>query len=91
MPRKAHPGLVPLDQKAAYAAQAMARGEATDSQQQYFLDWLINIAAGTYDEPFDPESQNVTDYRLGRRAVGLAVVKHLNVKIGKLKELETHE
>ena len=47
---------------------------------QQFLDWLINVACGTYDEPFRPDNQDAVNYMLGRRSVGLAVVKLLKLK-----------
>ena len=62
----------------------MARGEATDLQQKAILDWLIKQACQTYDEPFMPDNARVTDYLLGRRSVGLAIVKHLTISPAKL-------
>lgn len=44
------------------------------------LDFVIHKAADTYGEPFVPESQRATDYLLGRRSVGLAVIKILSLK-----------
>lgn len=44
------------------------------------LDWIIVHAAGTYDEPFEPGRPDVTDYLLGRRSVGLAIVKLMRLK-----------
>jgi hypothetical protein len=44
------------------------------------LDWIINTAAATYDEPFRPGQPDVRDYMLGRRSVGLAIVKMMTVK-----------
>lgn len=86
MPRKTDPRVITYDEQAAYAVQALVRGEANEGQQQYFVDWLVSRASDTYGEPFDPESTRLTDYQLGRRSVGLAVVKHINANIGKLKE-----
>ena len=79
-----HP--VQFNQRAAYAAQALVRGEATEDQQKFFVDWLIRDACQTYEEPFDPESERVTDYVLGRRSVGLGVVKHLSISPAKLEQ-----
>jgi hypothetical protein len=47
------------------------------------LDWIINYAAQTYDDPFAAGATDVTNYVLGRRSVGLQIVKlmKLNQKI----------
>lgn len=79
-----HP--VPFNEKAAYGLQAMARGEMTPEQQKATLDWIIKEAAQTYEEPFIHDNARVTDYLLGRRSVGLAIVKHLTISPAKLKE-----
>ena len=44
------------------------------------LDWIIEKAAGTYDEPFTPGQSDVTNYRTGRRSVGLAIIKLMRLK-----------
>ena len=44
------------------------------------LDWIIWRAAETYDEPFTPGQPDVTNYRLGRRSVGLAIIKVMKLK-----------
>lgn len=44
------------------------------------LDWIINTACGTYEEPFKPGDPCTVAYMLGRRSVGLAIVKLLNLK-----------
>ena len=62
------------------AIQALARGDATESDQRRALDWIINVAAATYDEPFRPGQSDVVDYMLGRRSVGLAIVKLMKLK-----------
>ena len=46
------------------------------------LDWIINNAAGTYDEPFEAGQPDVVHYLLGRRSVGLAIVKLMSLKVG---------
>lgn len=65
----------------AQAIQNMAAGKASEAQQKAVLDWLINVACQTYEEPFTPDNARVTDYVLGRRSVGLAIVKHLHLNI----------
>jgi len=79
---------VNFDETVAYALQAMAKGEAEDHQQKKVLDWIITEACQTYEEPFDPENARATDYILGRRSVGLAIVKHLTTSPSKIKELQ---
>lgn len=70
----------------AAAVQALAAGKANEGQQRRALDWIIHKAAMTYDEPFDPANARVTDYVLGRRSVGLQLVKLINVKLGALQK-----
>lgn len=67
------------NQAVARAARALVEGVAGTDDQQLFMKWLIEVACQTYDEPFDPDNQHVTSYVLGRRSVGLAVVKHINM------------
>ena len=62
------------------AIQALAQGNAGEQDQKRALDWIINIAAATYDEPFRPGSQDAVNYMLGRRSVGLAIVKLIRLK-----------
>lgn len=62
------------------ALQALARGDATEQEQRTALDWIINSAASTYDEPFRPGNHDTVNYMLGRRSVGLAIVKLLKIK-----------
>ena len=62
------------------AIQALAQGKATEQDQRTALDWIINNAAATYDEPFRPNSQDTVNYMLGRRSVGLAIVKLMKLK-----------
>jgi hypothetical protein len=70
----------PYEKADIRAIQALANGTATAQDQQRALDWIVNTAAATYDEPFRPGSRDVVDYMLGRRSVGLAIVKLLKLK-----------
>lgn len=63
------------------AIQALASGTASETDQRRALDWIVNHAAGTYDEPFVPGQQDAVNYMLGRRSVGLAIVKLLKLKV----------
>jgi hypothetical protein len=62
------------------AVQAVASGTASATEQKRALDWIINVAAQTYDEPFVPGEDDVRSYMLGRRSVGLAIVKLVKLK-----------
>lgn len=64
------------------AIQALASGSASAAEQKRALDWIINVAAQTYDEPFVPGQEDVRAYMLGRRSVGLAIVKLIKLKPG---------
>lgn len=62
------------------AIQAVAQGNASEAEQQRALKWIIEQACGTYDEPFRPNDQDTVNYMLGRRSVGLAIVKLMKLK-----------
>ena len=62
------------------AIQALAEGTAGEFEQRRALNWIINHACLTYDEPFHPGQPDVRDYLLGRRSVGLAIVKLIKLK-----------
>lgn len=70
----------------ALAVQAVASGNATEGQQKMAMEWIVKVAAATYDEPFRPGQPDVLTYMLGRRSVGLAIVKLINLKTELLKE-----
>lgn len=76
------------DVAVAQAIQNMATGTASEAQQKAVLDWLITTACQTYEEAFVPDNPRVTDYVLGRRSVGLAIVKHLHLNTAAFKKLE---
>lgn len=72
----------------AAAIQALHRGEATADQQRRALKWLIERAAGTYDQSYRPgadEGRRDSDFAEGRRFVGLQTVKLLRVNLATLK------
>jgi len=70
------------------AIQGLAEGNASEDMQKRALDWIINAAALTYDEPFQPGQPDVVNYVLGRRSVGLAIVKMLKLKPDLFREKE---
>jgi hypothetical protein len=70
------------DVRALQAIALFIQGNETPSPQdcKRALDWIVNVAAATYDEPFRPGQQDAVNYMLGRRSVGLAIVKMLTLK-----------
>lgn len=93
MSRKKTPelwGPAPYDAKVVHALQALNRGEAGEHEQKRALRWIIECA-GTYDQQFHPESSRVTDFALGKRWVGLQIVKLLNLKPGVIAAAEQED
>lgn len=76
------------DDDDAKALKALQAGNANDIQQRRALNWIINKVCMTYDEPFVPESERTTNFLLGRRNVGLQIVKLLNLKLGALQKVK---
>jgi len=70
----------------ASAIQAIARGDASPEQQRRALDWIINMAAMTYDETFVPGQADVSDFLAGKRSVGTQIVKLLKVNVRAMLE-----
>jgi hypothetical protein len=70
----------PYEKDDIRAVQALAQGVAGETEQKRALNWIVNTAAATYDEPFRPGSSDTVAYMLGRRSVGLAIVKLLKLK-----------
>lgn len=69
----------PWEPADASAIQAIQRGEADAAQQKRALDWIIKIAAGTYNVSFQPGMADATAFAEGRRFVGTEIVKLLLV------------
>ena len=70
----------PYEKADIRAIQAVASGTAGEIEQKRALDWIVNVAAATYDEPFRPGQTDSVNYMLGRRSVGLAIVKLTKLK-----------
>jgi len=69
------------------AIQALVRGDATADQQQRALRWIIEQAAGTYDQSFWPggeDGRRNTDFAEGRRFVGNQIVKLTKLSVSSL-------
>lgn len=71
------------------AVQAVAAGTASAAEQKQALDWIVTVAAQTYEEPFVPGQDDVRAYVLGRRSVGLAIVKLIRLKPELFREGES--
>lgn len=67
----------------AAAFKALQRGTATPEQQKRALEYVIHVAAGTYDWPFRPEGERDTLIALGRQFVGKQIVFLVNVNESK--------
>lgn len=77
------------------AVQAVTRyaAELTDTppsqaQCKRMLDWLIETACSTYDDPFRPNREDVRTYMLGRRSVGLALIKLMKLNLETIRKAE---
>lgn len=70
----------------AAALQALARGDADEHAQRRALKWLIEKAAGVYEETFVPRETNTSDYLQGRRSVGLQAVKLLHIDLAAYRQ-----
>ena len=68
----------------AESVQALARGEATPTQQKRALEWIINSGAATYDQSYRPGDTHDTSFAEGRRFVGTTLVKLLKLNINSL-------
>jgi len=84
---------LPVEYEVADAAaiQAMAEGVAEPEQQKRVLKWIIERAAGTYDQSFYPggeEGRRNSDFAEGRRFVGNSIVKMLRVNISSMRRRE---
>ena len=70
------------DIKDIRAIQALADGNASDEQQKRALDWIINKAAGTYEDPIiadDPHGR-IGAFMNGRASVGRQIIKLMKLK-----------
>lgn len=73
----------------AAAIQALTRGDATDEQQQRAIKWIIESAAGTYDQTFWPggdDGDRNTAFAEGKRFVGNTIVKMTRLNTMALKK-----
>lgn len=78
------------DTPTAAAAQALSKGEASAQQQKDFLNWLVNTAAGTYNQSYQETGDRDTTFAEGRRFVGLQIVKLLHLSLNALRKAQTN-
>lgn len=72
----------------AAALQALARGEADAGAQGRALKWIIEKAAGTYDQSFYPDNARVGDFLEGRRSVGNQILKLVKINLSTSKQVD---
>lgn len=60
------------------AIKAMSKGNASPGQQVQALKWIVEGAAGAFQETMVPGQPDVSNYLAGRRNVGLQIVKLVN-------------
>ncbi|RWN31761.1 hypothetical protein [Mesorhizobium sp.] len=92
-PRRSAPKSNPLapasyDDLDVEAIKAVAAGNASEGQQKRALHWIVHQAAMTFDEPFVPGQQDVSDHLTGRMNVGRQILKLVNVPIHQLTKTE---
>ena len=69
----------------ATALQALEKCNASAYEHGEALRWIINVAAGTYDDPYRPGAPDDTAYALGKQYVGRQIVKLLKVNTAALR------
>jgi hypothetical protein len=71
---------VDCSDQAHMAIKALAVGNANGDQQRVALKWIVELAAGTYDQPFRPGvgGDRDTAFACGRMFVGQQIVKQIN-------------
>lgn len=68
----------------AAAIQALVRGEADEYQQKRALQWMVDVACGTYDFHYYP-SERDTAFALGRAFVGQQIVKMTRLNVSAMR------
>jgi len=79
---------VPYSDYIIRALKAQAEGIANPTQQKRVLSWWINVACGTYDMSFRPDSDRDTVFAEGRRFVGLQTVKLMKTTVEQKDDIE---
>lgn len=69
----------------ATALQALERGEADPEQQKRALAWIVNNAAMTYQDAWEPDNERASSFEAGRRFVGLRIVTLVKLNLAALR------
>lgn len=96
MSDKQHQPWLPVkyDLSDAGAVQAFAHGRATAEQQRIAFRWIVEKAAGTYDQSYHPGGEGGrrnTDFAEGRRFVGNTLVKLTRLNLSTLRRKESED
>ncbi len=75
----------PWDVADAGAIQALARGDASPEMQKRALEWIVNVAAMTYQPTF-MQGDRESAFAEGRRFVGLQVVKLTRINLNVIRK-----
>ena len=67
------------------AIQQLEQGIAGPDMQKRALQWIIETAAMTYDQSYQPGDQHDTSFAEGRRFVGNSIVKMLKLNPSALR------
>lgn len=75
------------DEPTQMALKALQAGNASAGQQRLALEWIVNAAATTYDNPYrnGGDGDRETAFVCGRMFVGQQIVKQLNTVRVKLE------
>jgi len=76
------------------ALKALSEGKANEAQQKSVLDWIVHVAAGTYELSYRSDAdggERETAFAEGRRFVGLQVVKMVNMPPQMVAELRKQD
>ena len=75
------------------AIQKCLDGTALPHEMQRAFKWVIEFAAGTYDQSYRPgvEGQRDTDFAEGRRFVGNSIIKLSRLNASRLVRRELDE
>lgn len=71
----------PFDRADVAAIKAMRDGRATPEQQKRALAWIVEFAARTYANPYQPGASDDTAFGCGCMHVGNQIIKLLNWRL----------
>jgi len=78
--------LTPYEAADVAAVQAIANGMASSEQQKRALQWIVEKACRTEDDPFVPGEPELSANLSGRRSAGLAIRKLVNLSMTVVKD-----